>query len=128
MPKLGLDPLGSILITSLHFLFPSQQHLHLPNPSTSIHTLFVGLLTIFISLITGSLFQYFNPSHNLLVLIFSCVTGSGTYEDKSSKGGGFRPARVTEERKPEVWRARVSVRIMLLEGTEVRPRRAREAF
>ena len=40
----------------------------------------------------------------------------------------MRPARVTEERKPEVWRASVRVRIMLLEGTEVRPRRAREAF
>lgn len=35
---------------------------------------------------------------------------------------------MTEERKPEVWSARVRVRIMLLEGTEVRPRRAREAF
>jgi len=35
---------------------------------------------------------------------------------------------VTEERKPEVWRARVRVRIMFVEGTEVRPRRAREAF
>lgn len=38
------------------------------------------------------------------------------------------PPRVTDERKPEDWRARVSLRIMLVEGTEVRPRRALEAF
>jgi hypothetical protein len=49
-------------------------------------------------------------------------------DERSSKGGGWRPERVTEERKPDVWSARVRVRIMLVEGTEVRPRRAREAF
>lgn len=38
------------------------------------------------------------------------------------------PARVTEERKPADWRARVSRRIWFVEGTEVRPRRAFEAF
>ena len=38
------------------------------------------------------------------------------------------PPRVTEDRKPEDCRARVSVRIMFVEGTEVRPRRALEAF
>lgn len=30
--------------------------------------------------------------------------------------------------KPDVWRESMSVRIRLEEGTEVRPRRAREAF
>lgn len=40
----------------------------------------------------------------------------------------MRPPRVTEERKPEAWRARVRVRIMFVWGTEVRPRRALEAF
>ena len=35
---------------------------------------------------------------------------------------------MTEEMKPEDWRARESVRIMFVEGTEVRPRRALEAF
>ncbi len=38
------------------------------------------------------------------------------------------PPRVTEERKPEDWRARVRVRIMFVDGTEVRPSRALEAF
>lgn len=40
----------------------------------------------------------------------------------------MRPPRVTEERKPDCWRASVRVRIMLVEGTEVNPRRALEAF
>lgn len=38
------------------------------------------------------------------------------------------PPRVTEERKPDCWSARVNLRIMFVEGTEVRPRRALEAF
>lgn len=38
------------------------------------------------------------------------------------------PARVTEDRKPADWRASVSRRIWFVEGTEVRPRRAFEAF
>lgn len=40
----------------------------------------------------------------------------------------MRPPRVTELRKPEDWRLSMRVRIMLVEGTEVSPRRAREAF
>jgi len=68
------------------------------------------------------------PSHSLLELIFSCVTGSGTYDERLSRGGGANPPRVTEERKPDCWSARVRVRIMFVEGTEVRPRRALEAF
>ncbi len=43
-------------------------------------------------------------------------------------GGGVRPPRVTEERKPAVWRESVRARSMLVEGMEVRPRRALEAF
>ena len=35
---------------------------------------------------------------------------------------------MTEERKPEDWRARERVRSWLVEGMEVRPRRALEAF
>lgn len=46
------------------------------NPSTSIHILLVGLLIRFIFSNTGSLFQYFKPSHNLLVAMFWRVTGS----------------------------------------------------
>lgn len=99
-----------------------------PRPSTSIQIRFVGLLTILIWLNTGSLFQYFKPSHNRRVLIFSCVTGSGTYVDRASKGGGVIPPRTTVERKPEVCSASVSRRIMLEEGTDVKPRRALEAF
>ena len=40
----------------------------------------------------------------------------------------MRPPRVTEEMKPDCWSARESVRIMFVEGTEVRPRRAFEAL
>lgn len=40
----------------------------------------------------------------------------------------MRPPRVTELRNPEVWRERHNVRIWFVEGTDVRPRRAREAF
>ena len=40
----------------------------------------------------------------------------------------MRPPRVTEERKPEDWSASVNVRIMFVEGTEVSPRRALDAF
>lgn len=40
----------------------------------------------------------------------------------------MRPARVTEDRKPDSWRARVRVSTMFEEGTEVSPRRALEAF
>jgi len=60
--------------------------------------------------------------------MFSCVTGSGTYAERESIGGGVMPPRVTEERKPDCWSARVNLRIMFVEGTEVRPRRALEAF
>lgn len=35
---------------------------------------------------------------------------------------------MTEERKPELWRARERVRSWLVEGIEVRPRRALDAF
>lgn len=48
--------------------------------------------------------------------------------DRVSRGGGVKPARVTEERKPLDWRASVRVRIIFEEGTEVNPRRALEAF
>lgn len=99
-----------------------------PRPSISIHILLVGLLIIFISLRTGSLFQYFNPSHSLLVATLACVTGSGTYEERSSIGGGVKPPRVTEERKPECCSARRRERCRLVDGTEVRPNRAFEAF
>jgi hypothetical protein len=60
--------------------------------------------------------------------MFLCVTSSGTYEDRSSIGGGVRPPRVTEERNPEDWRASVSVRIMFVDGTDVSPNRALDAF
>jgi hypothetical protein len=97
-------------------------------PSTFIQTLLVGLLTMLISLRTGSLFQYFSPSHSRLVAMFSCVTGSGLYVDKASKGGGVGPPRVTDEMKPEDCNANASVKIMFEEGTEVSPSRALEAF
>ena len=97
-------------------------------PSASIHTLLVGLLTIDIWLKTGSLFQYFRPSQSRLVAMFSCVTGSGSYVDNASKGGGVGPPRVTEEIKPEDCSASMSLRIMFVDGTEVIPSRALDAF
>lgn len=47
---------------------------------------------------------------------------------RSSKGGGVTPPRVTLERKPEDWSARRSLRWRFVEGMDVRPRRALEAF
>jgi hypothetical protein len=92
------------------------------------------LLTIFIRLSTGSLFQYFKPNHSRRVAIFDCVTGStslglldGRFRRRDG-GGGSGPPRTTVEMKPDVWRESMSVRMRLEEGTEVRPRRAREAF
>jgi hypothetical protein len=38
------------------------------------------------------------------------------------------PPRVTEERKPEFWSANRSVRWRLVDGTDVKPSRALEAF
>ena len=43
-------------------------------------------------------------------------------------GGGRGPERVTEEMKPERRRESETDRWSAVEGTEVRPRRAREAF
>lgn len=43
-------------------------------------------------------------------------------------GGGVSPPRVTEETKPAFWSWRERLRSMLVEGIEVRPRRAMEAF
>lgn len=40
----------------------------------------------------------------------------------------MRPPRVTEERNPDCWSASERVRIMFVEGTEVRPSRALDAF
>lgn len=77
---------------------------------------------------TGSLFQYFRPSHNRLVAMFSCVTGSGSYVDNASSGGGVGPPRVTEEKKPDECIASTRVKIMFDEGTDVIPSRALEAF
>jgi len=44
------------------------------------------------------------------------------------KGGGVRPARVTEDRKPADWSASERVSSWLVEGMDVRPNRALEAF
>lgn len=56
------------------------------------------------------------------------MTGAGTYDDKSSIGGAESPPRVTDWMKPACCKARERVRIMLVEGTEVRPSRPRDAF
>src|SRR5262249_23019673 len=63
------------------FVRPFTYPLCLPNtillkPSTSIQILLVGLLISSSFSMTGSLFQYFNPSHNLRDATFSRVTGS----------------------------------------------------
>ena len=48
--------------------------------------------------------------------------------ERLSVGGGLRSPRVTEERKPDDCRARRRFRCRFVEGMEVRPRRALEAF
>lgn len=45
-----------------------------------------------------------------------------------SRRGGVGPPRVTVEMKPEDWRARRRERCRFVEGMDVRPRRALEAF
>lgn len=60
--------------------------------------------------------------------IFACVTGSASNVESWSIGGGFNPDRVTEEMKPAAWRARESRRWRFVDGIEVRPSRAFEAF
>jgi len=60
--------------------------------------------------------------------MFSCVTGSGTYDERLSNGGGVRPPRVTEDRKPDVCKERDRRKCKAVEGMDVRPRRALEAF
>lgn len=42
--------------------------------------------------------------------------------------GGVGPPRVTVEMKPECWRASMRERMRREEGTEVRPKRALDAF
>lgn len=67
------------------------------------------------------------------MLTFARVTGSSTVLlvgmfRRSEGGGGVGPARVTEDMKPERWRDREKDRCRLVDGMEVRPSRAREAF
>lgn len=56
------------------------------------------------------------------------MTGSGTYVESSSMGGGVMPPRVTDDKNPLDWRPSMRERIMFVEGTDVSPRRAFEAF
>ena len=73
------------------------------------------------------------PNHNLLLATFFCVTGSsvdgwpGVFRRREG-GGGTGPPRATVDMKPEDCRQRESDRRRFVEGMEVRPRRAREAF
>lgn len=60
--------------------------------------------------------------------MFAWVTGSISKVDSLSIGGGFSPALVTDDIKPAEWRARESRRCRFVEGMEVRPSRAFEAF
>jgi len=111
-----------------------------PNSSALTHIRFVGFDSIFIFRSTGSPSQYFIPSHSLLLARFSWVTISESSEDcwrcdvdgaedgGRSFAGGEGPPRFTEERKPCFCRCRERDRWNLERGTEVRPRRAREAF
>ena len=47
---------------------------------------------------------------------------------RSDGGGGSGPPRTTADMKPDVCSESMSVRMRFVDGTEVRPRRAREAF
>lgn len=81
---------------------------------------------------TGSLFQYFSPTHSRRELMLSRVTGSMSrferdgIDRRACGGGGERPARTRDEMKPARWRASMRRRLSRVEGMEVRERRARE--
>ena len=75
--------------------------------SAPTHILRVGLLIMLILLITGSLFQYFNPSHSRLDALFSRVmvvsSAGGCACPRIGDGsplGGFGPPMVMCEMKP----------------------------
>lgn len=103
-----------------------------------IHIRCLGLLSIFIDLNTGSEFQYLSPSHSRRDATLACVmtasaaSGEPEYAWGCEVGvrmrGGLDPPRVTEERKPAVCSCSIRARWSLVEGTEVRPSRAFEAF
>jgi hypothetical protein len=106
------------------------------SPSVSAHIRLVGFETICIFSITGSLFQYFMPNHSLLEATFSCVTGSisasSLFEDgwlrRRCGGGGVPPPRTTVERNPAFCSASASRRCRFVDGIDVRPSLAFEAF
>jgi len=105
-------------------------------PSVSIHILLVGLLTICIDSRTGSLFQYFNPSHNRRDATFSLVISSISslsalldgWLRRRCGGGGVGPPRTTVDMKPAFCSARERRRWRFVDGIEVSPSRALEAF
>lgn len=84
------------------------------SPSTSIHILLVGLLIRLIFSNTGSLFQYFMPSHSLLDAMFWRVMGSMSVftgcERRACGSGGLGPPRTTVDTNPEDCRASASRR------------------
>lgn len=99
-----------------------------PMSSTPIHNRFVGFEMSDILFSTGSLFQYFMPSHNRRVDMFSCVTSSGVYEERLFIGGGSSPPRVTDEMKPDFCSASISDRWRFERGIDVNPSFAFDAF
>lgn len=105
----------------------------------------VGFDSIFIFLSTGSPSQYFMPSHNRRLALFSCVTFSTSArtlgrccgdapvaasvdDGGSSFAGGDGPPRLTVERKPCFCRWSDKERCSLDSGTDVSPKRASDAF
>lgn len=113
-------------------LLPSSPRTIRRSAGTSRVTLCFGLLIGVIRPRTGSLCQYFNPSHNRLDATFDCVTGSTpsfssfiTGFPRSKWGcGGTIPPRTTFEINPAFCKARHRLRCILVLGIEVNPRRA----
>lgn len=116
---------------------------------TPIHTRRVGLLTMRILRSTASLRKYFSPTHRRRDATFSCVisgfagadplavnasggsASDGSAEnmgDREDGGGGVGPPTVTVPTYPERCIARRRLWSCLVEGIEVSPRRAADAF
>lgn len=95
-----------------------------------------GVLIICKLRITGSLCQYFRPSHIRAFAMFACVMGVRSSSSLVITGrlrilsvaGGFWPPGTAAETNPASRRAIDSLKWSFVRGIEVMPRRAFEAF
>jgi len=81
---------------------------------------------------TGSLCQYFNPTHSLLDATLLCVTGSAPassstmvgWPSRRWGGGAVGPPRTMDEMSPDCWSAMQMFKCNFVCGIEARARRA----